>query len=197
MPHRKVSIYTEGCLIAFICDQRIKRLTKGERGLDDVMKLLYVDHGLQNIGYTESDYLFALEEVGETSFRDVYDQLIHGTEDYTPFLVEAFETSGIEWTQLELSVPETFWGLRGTPGPEGIHVIGIHPGSPCETGGLWYGDVILSIDKQEPDKDWKLNLPKNEKVELEVKRNGSILRINLTIDLNKTFFKGQRLIISE
>ncbi|MGB0425116.1 MAG: hypothetical protein ACPGED_12365, partial [Flavobacteriales bacterium] len=93
IPHRKVSIYTEGCLIAFICDERIKRLTKGKRGLDDVMKLLYQNHGLKNIGYSEEDYLLALEEVGETSFRDVYQQLIHGKEDYTPFLAEAFKNS--------------------------------------------------------------------------------------------------------
>ncbi|MGB0424258.1 MAG: PDZ domain-containing protein, partial [Flavobacteriales bacterium] len=81
------------------------------------------------------------------------------------------------------------------PVTEGIHVIGIHPGSPCDAGGLWYGDVILSVNEQKLDKDWKIKVPKNEIVELEVKRCGAIHRMNLSIDFNLTFFKGQRLII--
>ena len=193
IPNRKVSIYTEGCLIAFICDQRIKSLSGGTRSLDDVMKLLYETHGLNKTGYSEENYLMALEKIGETSFRDVYDQLIHGTEDYSPFLQESFDSAGIEWTQEDLSVPETLWGVRSVAVAQGEQVIGVYPGSPADRAGLWFGDVLMKIEGQEIDKDWKKKMGKDEKISLEVKRNGGMLRIYLNIDPTRAYFKGQRL----
>lgn len=45
-PGRKVSIYTEGCLLAFVTDVMIRRETGDKYGLDDVMKRLYFNFAL-------------------------------------------------------------------------------------------------------------------------------------------------------
>src|SRR6185369_4870034 len=38
IPHRKTSIYDEGCLIALMTDLLIRRHTKNKKSLDDVMQ---------------------------------------------------------------------------------------------------------------------------------------------------------------
>ena len=43
IPDRKVSIYTEGCLLAFITDVNIRKSTNNQKNLDDVMRTLYND----------------------------------------------------------------------------------------------------------------------------------------------------------
>ncbi len=73
IPWRKVSIYNEGSLVAFICDAMIIEATSGKHSLDDVMHKMYNDFGKKGIGYTSDDYRKALEEVSGTSFIQLFD----------------------------------------------------------------------------------------------------------------------------
>src|SRR5690554_595889 len=52
-PGRKVSIYTEGCLLSFMIDVLILKNTSNQHGLDDVMRNLYHDFGAKGIGRSE------------------------------------------------------------------------------------------------------------------------------------------------
>jgi predicted metalloprotease with PDZ domain len=63
VPNRKVSIYTEGCLLAFIADAQIRKQTLNNSSLDDVMSALYNDFGKNNIGYTANDYQTIIENI--------------------------------------------------------------------------------------------------------------------------------------
>jgi predicted metalloprotease with PDZ domain len=56
VPNRKVSIYTEGCLIAFMTDICIRKQTSNAHSLDDVMRALFTEFGKKKIGYSENDY---------------------------------------------------------------------------------------------------------------------------------------------
>ena len=46
-PNRKISIYTEGCLLALITDVFIMQNTNAKSNLDDLMKRLYFDFASQ------------------------------------------------------------------------------------------------------------------------------------------------------
>ena len=48
-----VSYYLKGELVAFLLDARLRALTDGERGLDDVMRLLWARHQEDGQGYAE------------------------------------------------------------------------------------------------------------------------------------------------
>jgi predicted metalloprotease with PDZ domain len=47
IPHRKTSIYDEGCLTALMTDLLIRKTTGSQASLDDVMRILYEDFGKQ------------------------------------------------------------------------------------------------------------------------------------------------------
>src|SRR5690606_8262001 len=53
IPGRKVSIYTEGMLTAFMLDMEIRSATKNKKSLDTVMKSLYVDFYKKGKAYSE------------------------------------------------------------------------------------------------------------------------------------------------
>ncbi|MFM8950282.1 MAG: M61 family peptidase, partial [Bacteroidota bacterium] len=53
VPGRKVSIYDEGCLIAWILDFMIRSSKQNQKSLDDVMHVLYRDYALKGVGYSE------------------------------------------------------------------------------------------------------------------------------------------------
>ncbi|HYG51507.1 MAG TPA: hypothetical protein VD905_11425, partial [Flavobacteriales bacterium] len=52
VPDRKVSIYVEGCLIAFMTDVLLMKFTGMQKNIHDVMRSLYIDFYLKKKGYT-------------------------------------------------------------------------------------------------------------------------------------------------
>ncbi len=154
VPGRKVSIYTEGCLIAFICDQKIKEATQGNRNLDHAMKLMWERFGVPRKGYTEEDYWQCVEEVSGVDFSDIRSHLVHGTEDYTPYLKSAFKNAGIHWEEKELGHFETQLGMRLLPKGGRFLIWDVYPESPADRAKLWYGDEIVSIDGAALGEDW-------------------------------------------
>lgn len=94
-PNRKVSIYTEGSLLAFVADILLLKNTNNKYGLDEVMKRLYFNYSLQGKGVSEEDYKRELEEVGNCSFDDYFVKYINGTNPYESILIDALEYIGI------------------------------------------------------------------------------------------------------
>ncbi|MFO0359273.1 MAG: M61 family metallopeptidase, partial [Flavobacteriales bacterium] len=94
IPWRKVSIYNEGCLIAFITDAFMQQATEKKKSLDDVMRLLYERFGKKQKGYTSHDYKALVEEVAGQNANFIFEKLIYGTADYLPYIIEALNFFG-------------------------------------------------------------------------------------------------------
>ncbi|MCH2198928.1 MAG: hypothetical protein MK081_09085 [Flavobacteriales bacterium] len=146
IPHRKVSIYTEGCLTAFMTDVEIMRSTNNERSLDDVMKIMYERFGLKGEGYTEADYRHAVTEVAEKDLNVIFDQLIYGTDDYTEHLNSALAYLGISF---DMHDDNTFMQQTGvfhfnSNGKVKVH--DVWPDSPGDRAGLGRGDELISLN---------------------------------------------------
>ena len=82
VPGRKVSIYTEGCLLAFVTDVRILKATGNKYGLDEVMKRLYFNYALKGKGVSAEDYQSEIEAVSGESFQEFFDDYINGNKPY-------------------------------------------------------------------------------------------------------------------
>ena len=79
-PGRKVSIYTEGCLIAFLTDIRIRQATEDMRGLDELMRRLYFAHVVEGKGgVTEEDYKAALKNICGLEWDAFFADFVYGT----------------------------------------------------------------------------------------------------------------------
>lgn len=158
IPWRKVSIYTEGALIAFIIDQRIKSSTQNQKSLDDVMKEMYLRFGQKSKGYSEKDFKNVLEEVGQTQFDDIYEQLIHSPADYTSYLIRALDYYDCELILTSMKSGETWYGMKVEEQVNKVVVSYIKENGPADNAGLWIGDEIISINGIQPYKNFQNTL---------------------------------------
>ncbi|MFY8019580.1 MAG: M61 family metallopeptidase [Bacteroidia bacterium] len=93
---RKVSIYTEGMIIALIADIMILKATQFKKRLDDVMLAMYESTYKLGRGYRHKDYQHLLEEISGISFKEYFKDLVFGKGQYEKYLLEVLELIGCE-----------------------------------------------------------------------------------------------------
>jgi predicted metalloprotease with PDZ domain len=183
IPWRKVSIYNEGCLIAFITDAFIQQATEKKKSLDDVMRLLYERFGKKQIGYTSSDYKAIIEEVAEQNADFIFEKLVYGTEDYLPYILIALKYFGYTLMEQPSSkASENNYGFSMDENAGKLTVTYVLENGPADECGLWMGDEIVAINGQVPYKNIQNLLrqtPASSK--LTVSRKHQIIDLNLTI----------------
>ena len=96
-PGRKVSIYTEGCLLAFILDVHLLKNTNNQKNLDDLMRNMFLNFGEKGIGVTEKDYQNEIEKIAGVSMQWYFDDYVNGTKAYTSLLKEYLELIGLKY----------------------------------------------------------------------------------------------------
>lgn len=175
-PHRKTSIYVEGCLCAFIADTMLMKATGNKASLHTVMKLMYERFGKTQTGYSENDYKCLLEEVSGENFDEYFNKLIGGTKDYTPWIEEACNYIGCQLTSTENT--DEFIRLAGAKyvkvgALNKITVVA--PGSPAEKAGIDASDELIEY-----------TITGNRIVAV-VKRNGLVLNKNIELGENRYF----------
>lgn len=189
-PGRKVSIYVEGCLLAFVTDVMIRKATENKYGLDEVMKQLYFNFALNGKGVSENDYQATIEGITGTSFQDFFDHFIHGTRPYESILVDAFDYLGIEMTHAASPIySEGKLGFKAVKGQFGFTVMSMFPGGPAETSGLALADEIIAINGFPTDLElnkWLAYFDADVKT-LTVRRAGRILDFKLP-EVNRNFY---------
>ena len=189
-PGRKVSIYTEGCLLAFVTDVRILRATGNKAGLDDVMKRLYFDFALQGKGVSELDYKTAIEEIAGESFDAFFDDYINGTRPYESILTDSLDYLGLELAHVPSPrYSEGRLGFKTLIAPDGISVVQMYPGGPAETAGLMLEDKIVAVNgfmcNGELDK-WLSYFDDDTKTVL-VERKGQLIEFTFP-EVNRNFY---------
>jgi predicted metalloprotease with PDZ domain len=109
---KTVSYYVKGPVVGFLLDARIRRLTGGERSLDDVMRLAYSRHSGDR-GFTAEGFRQCAEEVAGADLKDWFRQHIESAFelDYT----EALDWFGLEFTTPDPQKPEKKWRLAVRP----------------------------------------------------------------------------------
>ncbi|MCC6251891.1 MAG: M61 family metallopeptidase [Bacteroidia bacterium] len=147
VPNRKVSIYTEGCLLAFIADALIRKQTHNKHSLDTVMLALYNDFGQKNRGYTQKDYQHIIENITQNKWDIFFEDLINGTHSYLPHLTEALNYFGLELSVIPAKRPyESFLGFKALEIDNETIVQSILPNSVAEIAGLCLKDKIIGVN---------------------------------------------------
>jgi predicted metalloprotease with PDZ domain len=146
-PNRKVSIYTEGCLIAFATDAFIAKNSNEKYKLDDVMKALYTEFYLQGKGVSEGDYRETIERFAGAKMDKIYTNFIYGTAPFESMLTEVFEYLGLEMNY-KPSPKYSFGKLGFKSIPQGLNFIvkAIYPESPADLCGMVLEDEILAVN---------------------------------------------------
>jgi predicted metalloprotease with PDZ domain len=177
-PSRKVSIYTEGCLLAFYVDYRLRKATNHKIGMEQVIKNLYYNFGANTNGYTIDDYQSTLENLSGESFSDFFKDYVTGTAAYEALIQEALDFFGLELQQTpSKSYAEARLGIKVSLVGKDWQISNIYPGSPADTGGLAIGDLILGVNGMRalPSLDNWLAFYENQNKTLSLERNGQLL----------------------
>ena len=190
VPGRKVSIYTEGCLLAFVMDAKIRKATNNKRGIEEVMKRLYYNFAQNNKGYTEKDFIDQLENICGYSFQDFFNDYVHGSTPYETILLEALDFIGLELIQTPSnSYSEANLGMKTVHQSNHLLISAIYPGSPADMAGLSLGDELIALNtiKLNHDLDSCLNYFDASSKTLSFFRNGKLLQLTLP-EVNRFFY---------
>jgi predicted metalloprotease with PDZ domain len=198
-PGRKVSIYTEGCLLTFILDVKIIKNSNGKHSFDDVMCYLYNEFYKNNKGVSKEDYKNAIEKFALEDLTEFWSKYIDGFEPIIQSLKDSFSILGLKLEIKEnnklsaerIGIKTIFNGTN--------HVVkNILVKSYAEITSLTIEDEIVAINsyeiKNELDK-W-LDYFSNEKITLLIKRKGRFLNLDLHLDGNNSFVKNKILVNS-
>jgi predicted metalloprotease with PDZ domain len=148
VPNRKVSIYTEGCLLAFVTDILIRKFSKNNYSLDDVARHLYEQFAQKNKGYTYADYKATCEHYAGGSLNNLFENYISGTADYQNIIEECLLYIGISLSILPSpSIHQSIFGIKLLYENGKALVSNVYPDSPADIAGIAVGDEIKFIEK--------------------------------------------------
>lgn len=146
-PSRKVSIYTEGCLLAFVTDVRIRRATKNKYGIDEVMKRLYFQFAVEGKGVSAEDYQKTVESVAGESFEELFQNYFYDCRPFESILTEALDYLGLEMSHRPSSnYAEARLGMKVVSSTRNFRITALYPGGPAELAGLMVGDEIAVVN---------------------------------------------------
>lgn len=191
----QINYYTHGALIAMVFDFMIMQATKGEKCLDDVMRILYEEYLKHpNKGITHKDILAVFNSVSGLDFEPPFQQYIFtcSLPDIDLFL----DLMGIEL--INTTEEDTVFLGLSTQWKEGKLMISkLDKQYGAYKGGLSVEDEIIAIDRFRINKEFSniyAHKTVNDTIEVLVSRQGVIMSytISLTEDKRKRFRLSER-----
>ncbi|HYC11653.1 MAG TPA: PDZ domain-containing protein [Nitrososphaerales archaeon] len=178
-PNVTLSYYTQGAVIGWMLDLQIRRNTKGEKSLDDVMKRAYEQtYVKEGRGYTDEEFeSTALDVGGVEGIKEIFESRVRGRKevDFDHYLAYA----GLKLEPKDS--PEKVRGFLGVRlNPEGGRTVvrSRLAGSPAESMGLSVNDEILGVDGLRVGSEklsfYVSNAKPGARVRLTISRNGML-----------------------
>jgi predicted metalloprotease with PDZ domain len=185
-----MSYYEKGELVGMCLDLEIRHRTANERSLDDVMRLLYEEHGRKGQGFPEREFKPSCERVAGNLDRFFAD-LVDGTEDvpWNKYLGYAGAKLDREPKRPEEGEParkSKAWVGIGTAKVGGVvSVAHVLEGSPAWKAGISAKDEVIALDgaKLAAD-DFEKRLDDydpGERVRFTIFRSGFLRDIDVTL----------------
>ena len=144
IPGRKVSIYNEGAMLAWMMDVELLKSSDGERSLDDVMRTMYKRFGKRGEGYTAQDYWDICADFGLSGLSYYRYELCEGTGDYLAMIEKTLNTLG--WKLKWKSSGNRFEDFYGVVIDDNGRVVEVVHESPADDMGIGQEMKITSIN---------------------------------------------------
>ena len=193
IPNRKTSIYTEGSLLAFILDSRIREYTHDAKSLDNVMQLLYADAN-EGKAYSNESLINVLDSIAPLDHAKFFSNYIHGTSDFEPLIREGLNRIGLH---IELTKPftaiEHAFGFRVKDSSSTSEILLVAPSSPAEKAGLSTGDELITLNNRRYDADLYEG---DETVAIHVFSN-EVMKVILMQSDGAVWFGSRRLVVNK
>ena len=198
-PGKKVSIYVEGCLLAFVTDYFIRKNTKNKYGIEEVMRRLYYSQEISKEGYDEKDYQQLLESISGVSFQAFFDHYINGIHSYEPILQDALAYFGLEMKLVDSKlISENTLGIKLKPSKSKYVIHSFSSGSPADMCGLCAGDEIIAVNnmKLEGDLEQWLGYFNMRDIRLTIARSQRMIEKKIPV-VHRSFYSKYKLNLLE
>jgi predicted metalloprotease with PDZ domain len=196
IPGRKVSIYTEGCLLSLVLDTTIMRATQNQKSIHDLMRVLYTDYAQKNKGVAPADFKLAAEKLCGHSLDELFDNYYYGTAPYNAMLAEALDYLGLELKVDKNPIKsEAMLGMKTMDNT----IYRIADGSPADQGGLSIKDKLVAINGFEINNDLEKWLAyfEGENISITVSRAGQHLDFLMTQSEMDYYRKYSAVVVEE
>ncbi|MBR9729020.1 M61 family metallopeptidase [Shewanella intestini] len=187
-----VSYYTKGALFALMLDLTLRIESNGQYSLDDVMKILWQQHGLTGIGTQDDSHQKIVEQLLGRDCSTLF-ALLDSTEDLplAPLLEQvgvtmtlrasegAKDLGGVKFTGHALA-----FGAKYSAAPIGIKINTVAHNSPAHLAGLSAGDILIAADNLQVSGDFDKQLQQNQvgdKVSLHWFRRDELMHGEMTL----------------
>ena len=190
IPSRKTSIYVEGALTAMVCDMRIREASNGKYTLHDAMRKLY-EQTNQEKGYSEEQYKNILEEFAGVSFDDIFNDLIYGTNKFSPYINKALKYQGVQFDIINSKNEAENFGLKLSEKHGTMVVLDVLENSTAYNTGIVRDDKIYAINNFPLEgnlSEW-LHYLKGNPIKLSLKREGVLITVELPAKNGMRYFK--------
>lgn len=140
----QISYYLKGEMVSLLLDLLIRERHGNSRSLDDVMRQMWLQFGVGEIGFTPEQLQAVIESVAGTDLDDFFFRYIDGTEEL-PFN-QYLEPFGLQLVGEydEEAVPYLGVKVQTENGREAIKFV--EAGTPAQLAGIDAGDELLAID---------------------------------------------------
>lgn len=183
-----ISYYSKGEVVGLLMDLEIANATNGAKGLDDVMKAMYLEYYKKlGRGYTDAEFKKMVEKISGMSFTDFWKVYVNGTD---PIAYEKyFGYAGIKILNENAGKNEIYLGLAVKKTGGSVMITNVVRNSGAWTGGLNVNDEIISVDGEPVEAAIaKMPVIANKKVGesavFTVRRDGLVKDINITFTAN-------------
>ncbi|MEK6325380.1 MAG: PDZ domain-containing protein [Acidobacteriota bacterium] len=177
-----ISYYTQGQNLGALLDLSILHDTGGASGLDDVMRALHREFYKKDKGFTTENLIAIINRLTKRDYHDFYRKYISGVE------VPPYDTIlGYAGYKVETSPRKTpVIGIEENETPEGIKITRVVPGGPAAKAGLRPGDILVSVDGLDMQKDLqavdeRLEQRIGRSVKLAIRRGGKDQTLDLEV----------------
>jgi predicted metalloprotease with PDZ domain len=193
VPDRKVSIYTEGCLIAFLLDIKIRKITSNKKSLDDVMRMLHADYGLKDNGYTFASIKSILQTISGQNWDEFFHRFILGKESMLAEIESCLEYLGYDLHFISTNNKwESAFGIKAEVIASGSYLVNsIYPNSLADKSEIAIGDKIIAMNGMELKADWNdcFDLCEGKKITLQLFSKSKFKEINLEVSQTDYYSK--------
>ena len=142
-----ISYYTKGAVVAFLLDAEIRRATRADKSLDDVMRAAFQKFSGSR-GFTPEEFRVVAEQVAGTSLKAFWSAAVESAVelDYT----DALDVFGLQFRPSPTPAPDRpgrAWLGVATRNDGGRLVVSqVRRGTTAHDAGLNVDDEILAVD---------------------------------------------------
>lgn len=138
-----LDFYRKGAIVALFMDLKIRHDTQNKKSLDDVMRYIYKNYGLQNKGLPEEGMEKIFNEAVGVDFKEIFTDYIKDTKglDYNKYL----DYAGLKM-ELKDDTEQLYLGFKAEYTTDGYIINKIEKNSPAEIAGLSVDDIIIAIN---------------------------------------------------